>query len=120
MIIIDEKGCTAEDFITIFIEGTDENLVRVPSGFTPNGDGSNDLLTVFGQADVTVLSFEVYARWGNLVYSNANFETNDELIGWDGRFNGEAAAGGIYYWMAEVQNQMGEIEKYKGHTTLIR
>ena len=55
-------------------------VIGVPSGFSPNNDGSNDVLYVRGFGIETML-FQVYNRWGNW-YSS----TTDQHIGWDGTY----------------------------------
>ncbi|WP_461042438.1 T9SS type B sorting domain-containing protein, partial [Spirosoma harenae] len=55
--------------------------VFIPEGFSPNGDGINDLFVIRGANGLTV-SLEVYNRWGNLVYKNEDYR-ND----WDGKAN---------------------------------
>src|SRR5690606_26046673 len=66
--------------------------IGVPTGFSPNGDGSNDILFVKGAA-VETLNFKVYNRWGELV-----FETDDIKKGWDGTFKGKPQEMDAYAW----------------------
>ncbi|WP_332368277.1 gliding motility-associated C-terminal domain-containing protein [Spirosoma telluris] len=55
--------------------------IFIPEGFSPNGDGINDLFVIRGTVGLTV-SLDVYNRWGNLVYTNADYH-ND----WDSKPN---------------------------------
>ncbi|RMG77260.1 MAG: hypothetical protein D6714_20055, partial [Bacteroidetes bacterium] len=84
--ITDPNGCRAEDRITVFVEK--DRLVVVPTGFTPNGDGRNDRLLVHGKSDIVanVSRFQVFDRWGEMVFQAENFDLNDPNTGWDGLF----------------------------------
>lgn len=54
----------------------------VPSAFTPNGDGINDIIYPSGWGLSKLIYFRVFNRWGQMI-----FESNDLNIGWDGVFN---------------------------------
>jgi len=116
--ITDAFGCTAEDRVLVMVEKT--RRVHVPTGFSPNGDGNNDLLLVHGQQNVRAVSFSVYDRWGEQVYEGLDFPVNDPNIGWDGTFRGEPMNPGVFVWVLEVEYADGLREIYKGNTTLIR
>ncbi len=55
--------------------------VRIPEGFSPNGDGTHDTFVIEGVGDSRV-NFEIYNRWGNLVYRDPNYKNN-----WAGQCN---------------------------------
>ncbi len=118
--IVDENGCRAEDLITVFVRK--ERSVVVPTGFTPNADGANDMLHVHGQSDMVneIKLFQVFDRWGELVYQRENFSINDLNDGWDGTFQGEDAEAGVYIWHLVVEYIDGIEESMQGQTTLIR
>lgn len=119
LLVRDEKGCTADDIITIFVNKF--NPVMVPTGFTPNGDGQNDLLHVHGKANGTrVVMFRIYDRWGELLHEDGDFDLNDRSRGWDGTFRGQPLNGGVYIWHIEVEYPDGMRETMAGSTTLIR
>jgi len=94
--------------------------VDVPTGFTPNSDNTNDLLTVHGYEGTKVTSFQIFDRWGELVHQDAEFFINDRARGWNGRFLGEDVMAGVYIWYLEVEYADGETASFKGETTLIR
>ena len=95
-------------------------LIAVPTGFTPNGDSANDKLVVHGQQSARIALFRVYDRWGELLYEAKDFATNDESMGWDGSFRGEALNPGVYIWVVEAVYRDGVREVFKGETTLIK
>ncbi len=117
---VDEKGCEDSDYIRVVVEKNPE--VLVPTGFTPNGDGLNDLLYVHGRTESIeqVNYFRIYDRWGEQVYEYQNFELNDLNIGWDGTFRGKELTTDVYVWYIEVVFLDGEKRLYKGETTLFR
>lgn len=86
----------------------------VPNTFSPNGDGQNDVLYVRGLC-IRELSFKIYDRWGNQVYS-----TTEKMEGWDGKYNGQAAQAGVYVYYVEAILTTGEQIKKKGNVMLVR
>ena len=117
LIIIDSNGCQASDFLIVDVEL--EKGFYVPTGFTPNGDGLNDLLRTHGRSDIEVVVFRVYDRWGELVYEQGGFRA-DEGIGWDGTFRGREMPTGLYVWYAEVEFRNGRRELFQGESQMIR
>lgn len=83
------NGCVNTDQVTVEVIELLE--IFVPTAFSPNGDGQNDLLTVINRGLATLDEFSVYNRWGELVFS-----TNDPDQGWDGTYKGEAQPMGAY------------------------
>jgi len=116
--ITDEKGCEAEDLVTVYV--IKDNTAYVPTGFTPNGDGLNDRLLVHGKQDIKVVRFRIYDRWGEMVYEAIDFPVNDQASGWDGNFRDKPLNGGVFLWHLEVEYVDGTREVFRGETTLIR
>lgn len=114
----DERGCRASDRITVFVVAN--RTVLVPTAFTPNGDGQNDLLLVHGHDGATITSMRVFDRWGEAVYEAELFPINDSLTGWDGRYRGAELNPGVYIWVLEVVFPDGFRQQFTGQTTLIR
>jgi gliding motility-associated-like protein len=88
------SGCTGEER-KLLVESLpcSEEVVWIPSAFTPNGDGLNDVFYVMGLISDKKFSFEVYNRWGERV-----FATNDPNTGWDGTYNGKIVQDDIYVY----------------------
>jgi gliding motility-associated-like protein len=118
--VTDENGCqgTAE----VSVEVQKPRGVYVPTGFSPNNDGNNDLLSVFGKSKQIsrIKVFRVFDRWGELVYEDFDFAVNDQQRGWNGQFRGQDSQAGIYVWYAEVEYIDGFEEVVRGNTALIR
>jgi len=108
-------GCELYD--TIKIQVVQNPHMFMPNAFSPNGDGLNDVLrpTIVGFALIN--TFEVYNRYGELVYKSAN----NNAPGWDGTFKGRPADVGVYFWNIQATNPItNKREQYKGDVTLLR
>ncbi len=114
----DEKGCIATE--TVNVEIIRSKDVFVPTGFSPNFDGSNDKLVIHGREGTKVLWFRVYDRWGEQIFENTNFDINCMMCGWDGSYRGAAMPSGVYIWTTEVESINGERNILKGNVTVIR
>lgn len=114
VLVSNEAGCIDSAFITVKVFKTVPS-VFVPTGFTPNGDGRNDILKPIAAGMQRVELFNIYNRWGQLVFSTA---TNGK--GWDGSFNGIVQNSGVYVWMVKAIDYTGTPYFEKGTVTLIR
>lgn len=89
--------------------------------FTPNNDGVNDFITYYAGNDVKkVLSFRIYDRWGNLVWTSSSDSHGISEIDWDGNFRGQKVMTGIYTWICDVEYIDAVIRQYKGSLTILR
>jgi len=112
--VTDSYGCqsTASKTVTIFTSC----LLAVPSAFTPNGDGLNDLFHPLNAVKAEQLEFKVYNRWGQLMY-----KTTDWRQGWNGALNGILQPTATYIWTLKYINRdTKQIVNLKGTTVLIR
>ena len=89
--------------------------IYVPSGFTPNNDGKNDILKAIPVGIKQFKYFMIFNRWGVRV-----FYTNDPGNGWNGKWQGVDQNIGVFVWIAEGIDDNGEIIQRKGTVTLIR
>ena len=89
-------------------------LPQVPTAFTPNGDGHNDLLYVKGGPFQTMF-FRVYNSWGEKL-----FESTDQAEGWDGTYKGEKMPLGVYVWILDVDMFNGEHIRKTGDITILK
>lgn len=112
VIFIDENGCKDEDQVMVLV-----NFIRgvgLPTAFSPNGDGVNDVLFIKG-VGLAAVSLVVYNRYGEIV-----FETTDQNIGWDGTFKNRDENPGVFTWVLQYDFITGDRGMQKGNTTLIR
>ncbi|MBU6340786.1 MAG: gliding motility-associated C-terminal domain-containing protein, partial [Bacteroidetes bacterium] len=67
-----------------------------------------------------IRSFQIFDRWGEMVFTQKDFQPNNPEIGWDGKLNGSELSPAVFVWYAEVEFIDGVIELYKGDVTLVR
>ncbi|MFT3750602.1 MAG: gliding motility-associated C-terminal domain-containing protein [Agriterribacter sp.] len=109
-----EAGCFGEDDIRVMVFTTAPDIF-VPSAFTPNGDGRNDVLRAIGVGLSKLYYFRIYNRWGQLVYNTTDMEK-----GWDGTVNGRLQTTDTYVYMTQGIDYTGKVITKKGTITLIR
>ena len=112
-------GCTSSASISIRLLCT-ESAVHMANAFSPNFDGNNDYFYPTGNGLKRVKLFQVYSRWGQLLYSKSDFPANDKRFGWDGNLNGMNQPSGTYVYYAEVICYTDETFIVKGTVELLR
>lgn len=110
LVVTDINGCmdTTYKDIVVFMPPL------VPSGFSPNGDGENDVLYVLGGV-FEELDFKVYNNWGQLIYQG-----NDQAEGWDGTYKNIDQPLGVYVYTVRAVTYDGEVHELSGDVTLLR
>lgn len=88
--------------------------IFVPNVFTPNNDGRNDVLYVYGNY-VASIQFRVFNQWGQLIFQSENISN-----GWNGTHKGQQQPVGVYAYVLKVVLQDGTIINKKGSINLIR
>lgn len=102
VIVADNLGCfTRINTYTVNVDP--KATVDVPTAFTPNGDGKNDIIYVDGWGIRKLIYFRIYNRWGQLL-----FETNDIKVGWDGTFKGVPQNMETYVYQMMVDAYIGD------------
>lgn len=95
--ITDMEGCfTTQAVFTVDVRPL--STAEMPTAFTPNGDGVNDIVYVRGWGLESIEEFTVYNRWGQVV-----FTTNDIEQGWDGTMNGVPQNMDTYAYIVKVR-----------------
>ena len=119
LVVRDIYGCT--DSLTTYVAVDGRRPIYVPNVFTPDGDGTNDYVAVFGSTDLVrrIVSFQIFTRWGEQVYSDGDFPPNDASRGWDGSLGGRPALPGTYMWVAQIELYDGQIVRDGGTTILL-
>ncbi|HLA58398.1 MAG TPA: T9SS type B sorting domain-containing protein, partial [Puia sp.] len=112
-------GCTSSTTVTIRLLCL-QSGVNMANAFSPNHDGHNDYFYPTGSGVKIVKSFQVYSRWGQLMYSRANFPPNDLKYGWDGNINGIPQPSDTYVFVTEMICFSGENFILKGTVELLR
>lgn len=117
--VIHENGCIVST--TVQILAIQDLEVYVPNVFSPNGDGTNDLFTVFAGPRVTQIAvLDIYDRWGERVFNAQNIPPNTPELGWDGRLQGKFMNPQVFVYTIEVVLDNGSRETLKGDFVLMR
>jgi gliding motility-associated-like protein len=110
--ITNSNGCSSIDTVIVFVDQND--LVFVPEAFSPNGDGKNDKMLIYGKS-IKSVQLIVYNRWGEKI-----FESNDQNIGWDGYYKGQLLPPDVFvYYVRAILFSDKQVIK-KGDISLIR
>jgi gliding motility-associated-like protein len=113
----DQYHCIVSAQIQVTVVGNDEPDFLMPTAFSPNGDGNNDIYRpVIKNGPLDVLSFQIYDRWGQKVYDNEI----TGIVGWDGTYRNVKQPIGVYIYYIQVKLSSGNIVKQSGNLTLIR
>jgi gliding motility-associated-like protein len=114
-----DGGCTATDAINISEQR--RPAVYVPNVFSPNLDGRNDYVGIYGNETVRrVVTFQISDRWGNLVFRRDDYAPNFENDGWNGKWKNRPADMGVYGWFAIIEFDDGEQQLFEGNVTVLR
>jgi gliding motility-associated-like protein len=111
--ISDIHTCVTTDTLNILV--LKKPGFYLPTAFTPNGDGLNDVVKPYLIGMKGLKSFSIFNRWGNRIFYSTTYGQ-----GWDGRYNGEMQNSNVYVWVLEFYNANNELQKEKGTITLIR
>ena len=105
----DSLGCVASMRILVMVEET----AFIPNLFTPNSDGKNDELKIYGLSEANGFSFTIYNRQGSEVYNSQNIS---EVVnhGWNGTTGGADQPSGVYYWNVAGETAMGQELRLNG------
>ncbi len=106
-------ACTDTTSTTIIIQPSFSDIF-IPNTFTPNGDGVNDELLVYGN-NIQEIRFQIFNQSGKMV-----FESRDQQKGWDGQFKGKIQPIGVYLFLLRVVLDDKSTINRKGSVNLIR
>lgn len=112
--VTDAKGCTGTDSILVYTKNCMQG-VFIPTAFTPNNDGLNDVFKALVFGKVISFRLQVYSREGQLV-----FETSDPLKGWDGVYKNRNYPATMFAWQCFYQLENQKAGYQKGTVTVIR
>jgi gliding motility-associated-like protein len=114
-----ENGCVSNpQSFTVTIDQCPDELIYIPTAFTPNGDERNNSFKpiITSGVDIFNYSFVIYNRWGQIIWESFN-----PSAGWDGTYNNIPCQDGTYTWKLRFKViNTDEIKEYMGNLTLIR
>lgn len=121
LVAVNNAGCSDSATQVVIIPDKPDtaslikDAIYIPSAFSPNGDGNNDVWHVYTNAAIQYFSLHIYNRWGEKVY-----ETNNANTGWNGRYKGEQQNPQSFVYMLNVVLQSGERKAFKGSLLLMK
>jgi gliding motility-associated-like protein len=111
---VNNNGCIVSD--AIYVDVLSNCLIKVPTAFSPNNDGKNDMLKAINADLATHFSFKIYNRYGELIFASEN-----PLQGWDGKYNKIEVPPGTYVWQLSYIDHFSKRPVLeKGTSILIR
>jgi gliding motility-associated-like protein len=88
--------------------------IYIPNLFSPNGDGKNDMLFVYGNY-IEKMEVHIFNQWGEKIIT-----LRDKKQGWDGKHKGKQQPVGVYVYTARIVLRDGQTLNKKGSVTLYR
>jgi len=119
--IISKDGCKSTDRVLVRVNN--DARIFIPNAISPwNIDNYNDVFMIFadGPQVEKVSKLQVFARWGEMMFSDEDFSPNDRAHGWDGTHRGVFMDPGVFVYYAEVLLIDGRLIKFKGDVSLLR
>jgi gliding motility-associated-like protein len=123
LLVTSDNGCKRSDIIIVRIIyiPCQKGAVFIPTVFTPNNDGVNDVFLIQGTGSGKVRQLSIFDRWGGKLFEKKNFRINDRNAGWNGRSGGQISSpNGSYVYVAIVECDTGNPITLKGTITLLR
>ena len=112
--VTDPNGCMGTDSISVYQKNCMQGAY-IPTAFTPNNDGLNDVFRALVFGKVKSFKLQVFSREGQLI-----FQTTDPLKGWDGVYKGMSNSTTTVVWQCFYQLENRQPEYQKGTVTIIR
>lgn len=112
LVVSDVNGCS--DSVVKVVQVEVDFHFYVPNAFTPNDDEKNETFLPVMRG-VRLYEMQIFNRWGQQIFRSEN-----PLIGWDGRFQGEPCQQDSYIWKIKLSTLLGEEKQYSGNVVLIR
>ncbi len=120
--VSDANGCSGTGKITIIVDPN--RNVYIPNVFIPSNDaGTNYTFNPqVGNGVKDISYFQVYDRWGSLMYERTKFIPDNDNFGegWDGKFKGDYVNPGVFIYVVEVNFLDGRTLLYRGDVTVVR
>jgi len=119
--ITNDAGCSATDSVLIVVDPY--KPIYIPNVISANQDGINDKLTVYGNKAAKINGielFQIFDRWGGLIWERKNLELNDESLGWDGTVDDKLVNPGVFAYMVRVNFLDNIPVTFHGTVTVLR
>ena len=111
--VVSTDNCLVSDTINVYVKNIAD--VFMPNAFSPNGDGLNDVIVPVLKGIKQLNTFMVYNRYGKKV-----FQTNSSEVSWDGLYDNQPLAMGVYVYFLNGVTFFNEPFSKKGNITLVK
>jgi len=111
LMVTDALGCSHSKKMDYIFSDKNKYILGIPSAFSPNGDGVNELFEVKGSASHCVVEVEVFNRWGVRYFHTKNY-----LESWNGKYKNDVAPEGVYVYIITCKNNIKQV----GTVTLLK
>ncbi|MEM7571436.1 MAG: SBBP repeat-containing protein [Bacteroidota bacterium] len=118
----DERGCSNAAELVLLPPDLADCAIYIPTAFSPNLDGLHDKFRIFPPTGLEgrVLSYQIFDRWGGLIYSAANFSLNETTGWWDGLdLEQQLVSQGVYVYSIQLELLSGEARQLTGTVTVL-
>jgi gliding motility-associated-like protein len=117
--VVTDEGCLLE---TSFNLRPSNCNIYLPTAFSPNADGINDVFSLFPDvfADGLIGNVTIFDRWGGEVLRVEDIALSPESKLWDGKYRGKQAMPGVYVYSITVELDNGLTTTYEGSVNLVR
>lgn len=117
---VNNSGCLSSDSTYVLVD--DNIAIYIPNIFTPNEDGQNDVFIPLASSNLVkgVISFQIYNRYGGIMYAVKNNFPYHQTIGWDGKIKNRKAEEGVYLYQIRLQLINDRIVNKTGEVLLMR
>lgn len=111
-------GCDSLVYLDLTLQ--EPVAIHIPNVISPNSTTGNDLFKIYGSEDFLINNYQIYDRWGNMVYQRNNFLISaGESEYWDGTFNGKNVVSGVYVYHIEFTALDGSTDSRVGTVTVL-
>ena len=115
IIAADNFGCQRTFNVNVVQQKCTDCDLYIPSAFTPNGDGLNDLFKATSYCNFSDFDLQIFNRWGEKIFESRNSST-----GWDGTYLGSKVLSGVYVYFISYSTGSHIRKTAKGTVALIR
>lgn len=106
------NNCSVSQTANVYVNDGEDFFV--PNAFSPNGDGNNDVFTIYA-VGLMKANLKIFNRWGEKIY-----DTNNQWQGWDGTYKGQLQNPGVYTYYVQGVYLNGKEKIKTGSVTLVR
>jgi gliding motility-associated-like protein len=112
-------NCAVKDNIVISVKACEK--IFIPTAFSPNNDGTNDMFIAYGaNCAKQIKKMAIFSRGGQMVFNKQNLALNSPSNGWDGTFNNKLLPTDVYVYVMEIEFGDGEVKTFSGDLDLVR